>query len=74
MSAQRLTFPNLRQGTDENFRWAVHLSRTANGTRHLRRKDGNALRKAWGLRSAGFALDQGLACSDQDWHSGRLAR
>jgi hypothetical protein len=25
------------------------------------------------LRSTDFAFDQGLACSDQDWHSGSLA-
>jgi len=34
MSAQRLTLPNLQQGTDENFRWAVNLPRTANSARH----------------------------------------
>jgi hypothetical protein len=30
--------------------------------------------QAWNLRSADLAFDQRLACSDQNWHSGRLAR
>jgi hypothetical protein len=31
------------------------------------------VREAWNLCSAGLAFNQGLACSDQDWHTGRVA-
>jgi hypothetical protein len=74
MSARRLTLPHLWRGTDEDFGGAVNLFCAAYDTRHPCRQDGNTLCKAWRLRSAGFAFNQRLACSDQDWHSGSLAR
>jgi hypothetical protein len=73
MSAQRLTFPDLWQRADEDFGWAVNLPRTANCARHACRQDRNSPSEAWCLGSAGFALHESLACSDEDWHSGSLA-
>jgi hypothetical protein len=69
-SAQCLAFPNLRQGTYEDFRGSVHLPCAANITRHAGGKNGNPASEARCLRSADFAFDQRLACSDEDWHSG----
>jgi hypothetical protein len=31
------------------------------------------VREAWNLCSAGLGFDQGLTCSDQDWHTGSVA-
>jgi hypothetical protein len=73
-SAQRLTLPNLRQRANEDFGGAIDLSRTANSTWHTSGKNRDSPSQARGLRSAGFAFDQRLASSDQDWHSGSVAR
>ena len=74
MSAQRLAFPDLRQGTDEDFGWSVDLPCSADTTWHPRWENRNSPGEAGGLGSTGFAFDQRLACSDEDWHSGRVAR
>ena len=53
--------------------WSVDLSSPANATWHPRGEDGNSPGEAWGLCSTGSAFDQRLACSDEDWHSGKVA-
>jgi hypothetical protein len=72
--AQRLTLPDLRQGTDEDLRRPVDLPGAANAARNSGGKDGNAPRETRRLGSTDFAFDQRLACSDQNWHTGGVAR
>jgi hypothetical protein len=69
-----LMFPDLRQGADEYFGRSVNLPCAADIAGHASWKSGNSASKAECLRSAGLTPDQRLACSDQDWHSGRVAR
>ena len=70
---QRLAFPNLRQGSDEDFRRAVDLPGTADSARDSGGKQRNTFGEARCLGSADLTSDQSLACSDQNWHSGSLA-
>jgi hypothetical protein len=69
--ARRLVLPDLGQGTNEHLSWSVDLLCSADVTRNSCREDGNSTCQAWSLRPADLAPDQGLACSDQDCHTGR---
>ena len=74
MLAESLPFPDLRHGTNEYFRGSIDLPCSANATRYSCGENGNSTCQARNLRSADFAPDQRLACSDQDRHFGRLAQ
>jgi hypothetical protein len=53
---------------------AANLPCAADIAGHASWKSGNSASKAGCLRSEGLTPDQRLAYSDQDWHTGRLAR
>jgi hypothetical protein len=71
--ARGLPLPDTRRLADEDLGRAIDPLRLTYPTRHRNGEHGNLAREARYLRFAGLAFDQGLACSDQDWHTGRVA-